>query len=202
MTFGWGTVVAIVRDESAERADLRVRDLQRDCHALGIMARIETLNAPEAIESSWPANGTSNIRRPLMSGANFTDLILPADHWPGLPYIDSPFFPERTPTPLICGGAGSRLPFYYPTHVNGVANQLIIGPSGTGKSSLIGAMVAAYLGIPEAHIAWIDSRLQLLRAGASAQRPGGLPQRRRGRHAAAVPARATRHRAERRRANL
>jgi type IV secretion system protein TrbE len=156
MTFGWGTVVAIVRDESAERADLRIRDLQRDCHALGIMARIETLNAPEAIESSWPGNGTSNIRRPLISGANFADLVLPADHWPGLPYIDSPFFPERTPTPLICGGAGSRLPFYYPTHVNGVANQLIIGPSGTGKSSLIGAMVAAYLGIPEAHIAWID----------------------------------------------
>jgi type IV secretory pathway VirB4 component len=156
MAFGWGSITAVVRDEDADRADLRIQALRRECHALGIMCRIEDLHAVEAIESTYPANGTSNVERILISGANFADLVLPADHWPGLPYIDSPFYPDNTPTPLVCGGAGSGSPFYYPTHINGVANQLIVGPSGSGKSSLLGAMATAYLGLPDARIAWLD----------------------------------------------
>ncbi len=156
MAFGWASVTAVIRDEDPDRADLRARDLKKECHALGIMARIEDLAASEAVESTWPANGTSNVERTLVSGANFADLVLPADPWPGLPYIDSPFFPERTPTPLVCGGAGSRIPFYFPTHINGVANQLIIGPSGSGKSSLLGGMATAYLALPNSRIAWLD----------------------------------------------
>jgi type IV secretion system protein TrbE len=156
MAFGWATVVAVIRDRDPDRADLRARDLLKECHTLGIMARIEDLHATEAIESTWPANGTSNVERILVTSANFADLTLPADHWPGLPYVDSPFYPERTPAPMVCGGAGSKSPFYFPTHINGVANQLIIGPSGSGKSSLLGAMACAYLQIPNARIAWLD----------------------------------------------
>ncbi|MBV8056335.1 MAG: hypothetical protein JO071_13960, partial [Deltaproteobacteria bacterium] len=114
MAFAWGSVIAVIRDKDPECADLRVRDMQKECHALGMMARIEDLHAVEAIESTWPANGTSNVERILISGANCSDLVLPADHWPGLPYIDCRFYPERTPTPLVCGGSGSKSPFYFP----------------------------------------------------------------------------------------
>ena len=155
MSFGWATVTAVIRDRDADRADLRARDLLKDCHALGIMARIEDANAVEAIQATWPGNGYSNVRRPLITGANLADIVLPVHHWPGVPHIDSPFFSERTPTPLVCGGTG-REPFWLPTHINGVANQLIIGPTGTGKSSLIGTMVAAYTGVPSVRIAWLD----------------------------------------------
>jgi type IV secretory pathway VirB4 component len=156
MAFGWATIVAAIRDHDPDRADLRARDLLKECHALGLMARIEDLHAVEAIESTWPANGTSNVERILITGANFADLTLPADHWPGLPYVDSAFYPERTPTPLICGGAGSQKPFYFPTHIGGVANQLIVGPSGSGKSTLLSVLATAYLSIPNSRIAWLD----------------------------------------------
>jgi type IV secretion system protein VirB4 len=155
MSFGWVTITAVIRDPDPERADLRVRDLQKDCHALGIMARIEDMNAVEAIEGTRPANGSSNIRRPLMTGANFADLVLPVDHWPGLPYMDSPAFPDNTPVPLICSGTG-REPFWWPTYIGQVGHQLIIGSTGTGKSGLIGALVAAYTGVPDARIVWLD----------------------------------------------
>ena len=156
MAFGHATVVALIRDEDPDRADLRVNDMRKECHSLGLMCRIEDLGAVEAIQSTWPANGTSNVERILISGANYADLVLPAHHWPGLPYIDSPFYPGKMPTPLECGGAGSGSPFYYPTHINGVSNQLVVGPSGSGKSSLLSALACAYLGIPEAHIVWLD----------------------------------------------
>lgn len=40
--------------------------------------------------------------------------------------------------------------------INGVTSQLIVGPSGTGKSALIANLVCAYLGIPNSRIAWLD----------------------------------------------
>jgi type IV secretion system protein TrbE len=157
MSFGWCTIVAVVYDEEAARADLRVRDLQRDCHALSIMARIEDLNAAEAIESTWPANGTSNIRRPLITGANFADLILPATPWGGTPYIDSEMYPPQTPTPLVLGGSGNGQPFHFPTHVNGVAHMIAIGPTGVGKTTLEAVLICAYLSIPNVRITCYDS---------------------------------------------
>src|SRR5215469_2302487 len=156
MAFGWASIIAVIRDEDPDRAELRAQEMRRECHSLGMMCRIEDLHAMEAIESTWPANGTSNVERIFISGGNYADLVLPAHHWLGLPYIDSPFYPDNTPAPLVCGGAGSGAPFYYPTHINGVASQLIVGPSGTGKSTLLATMVSAYLGIPNARIAWLD----------------------------------------------
>lgn len=156
MAFGHFTVVAIVKDEDAGRATLFARELIRECHSMGIMARLEGMNATEAIEGSWPGAADPNLRRNLVSGANWADIILPAEYWAGLLHISSPFYREATPTPLVLGGAGSKVPFALPTHVNGVASQLIVGPAGVGKSTLLGAMVSAYLGVPKARIAWLD----------------------------------------------
>jgi type IV secretion system protein TrbE len=61
----------------------------------------------------------------------------------------------KTPVPLIAKGSGGE-PFYVPTHHHGVANKLIIGPVGSGKSVLEGAMVCAATGIPDSRILWLD----------------------------------------------
>ncbi len=105
--------------------------------------------------SSWPGDGWSNVRRPMITAGNFAELVLPVEHWPGTPFIDSPFFERNTPVPLVCGGSG-REPFYPPSHIGGVANQLIIGPTGTGKSAALGVSVAATTGLPDARIVWLD----------------------------------------------
>ncbi len=122
---------------------------------MGIVARLEDANAPEAIMSSWPGDGWSNVRRPMITAGNFAELVLPVEHWPGTPFIDSPFFERNTPVPLVCGGSG-REPFYPPSHIGGVANQLIIGPTGAGKSAALGVAVAATTGLPDARIIWLD----------------------------------------------
>ena len=155
LPFGWCTITAIVKDTDPDRAYLRARDLIKDLNAIGLGARVEDANAAEAIMGSWPGDGWSNVRRPLINAGNFADLILPVEHWPGTPAIDSPFFDKGTPVPLICGGSG-REPFYPPSHMGGVANQLITGPTGTGKSALLGVLVAATTGTADARIVWLD----------------------------------------------
>jgi len=56
---------------------------------------------------------------------------------------------------LICGG-GAGIPFTFPIITNKVRHVLILGPTGTGKSTLIGAMVTAYTSIPNARIFALD----------------------------------------------
>ena len=155
MPFGWCTIVIIVWDANAELAELRRRDIYKDLSALGIVARLEDANAAEAIMSSWPGDGWSNVRRPIITAGNFAELILPVEHWPGTPFIDSSFFPPHTPVPLVCGGTGQE-PFDLPTHLGQVANQLMIGPTGSGKSAALGMMVAAATALTDIRIVWLD----------------------------------------------
>src|SRR6266851_4201860 len=49
-----------------------------------------------------------------------------------------------------------REPFYPPSHIGGVANQLMIGPTGSGKSAALGVSVAATTGLLDARIVWLD----------------------------------------------
>jgi type IV secretion system protein TrbE len=155
LPFGWCTITAVVKDNDPERATARARGLIKDLSALGLFARLEDANAVEAVHGTYPGDGWSNVRRPLLSAGNFAELILPAAHWPGTPAVDSPFYEKDTPVPLACGGSGQE-PFYPPTHIGGVANQLIIGVTGAGKSALLGAMVAGATGLPAAQIVWLD----------------------------------------------
>ncbi|HEX4209356.1 MAG TPA: hypothetical protein VHY56_03110, partial [Candidatus Binataceae bacterium] len=155
MPFGWCTITTVVRDTDPERATSRARNLVKDLSALGLIARVEDANAVDAALGALPADGWSNVRRPMITAGNFAELILPVAHWLGTPFVDSSFYPEKTLVPLACGGSGKE-PFYLPTHIGGVANQLIIGSTGSGKSVLLGQMVAGGTGLPDSRILWLD----------------------------------------------
>jgi type IV secretion system protein TrbE len=155
LAFGWLTITALIWDTDPDRASMRARDLVKDLAALGLIARVEDANAVEAVMGTWPGNAWNNIRRPMMTAANFAEMVLPVEHWKGTPTIESAFFAADTPVPLICGGSG-REPFYVPSHLGGVSNQLVIGPTGSGKSSYLGAQASAITGIPNARVVWLD----------------------------------------------
>jgi type IV secretion system protein TrbE len=153
--FGWATITAVIKDTDSERATARARGLVKDLSAIGLIARVEDANAVEAAQGTWPGDGWSNVRRPMITAGNFAELTLPVEHWPGTPFVDSPFYEPNTPVPLACGGSGKE-PFYPPTHIGGVANQLIVGPIGAGKSAYMGATIAAVSGLLNAQIVWLD----------------------------------------------
>lgn len=81
--------------------------------------------------------------------------MLPTESWQGTPEIESPYYDANTPAPLICVGAG-RAPFFFPSHVAGVSNGLIIGATGAGKSVLLAVMVSAASCLPRVRIHWLD----------------------------------------------
>jgi type IV secretion system protein TrbE len=56
---------------------------------------------------------------------------------------------------LICGGVGGE-PFELPMEVDGIPHMLIIGPTGTGKSTILSAMTCGFLREPGARVFIFD----------------------------------------------
>jgi type IV secretion system protein TrbE len=161
--FGWGKAICIIRDEDSDRATFRAHNTLKELYAMRFAARLETLHTPTAVMESWPGYVLSDkrkqairIRTPLISARNFADLILPATPWAGTRHINSEMYPAGTPTPLVVSGGGNGSPFFFPTHVDGVAHMAVIGPTGVGKTTLEGAVICAYDSIPDVRITAFD----------------------------------------------
>jgi type IV secretion system protein VirB4 len=153
--YGWASITALVMGPDAAEVNSRARQLGKDLSANQHMGRIEDAMAVEAVKSSWPGQGTSNERRPLISGFNYADIGMPVGRWQGTPEIDSTFIPKGTAAPIIVTGSGLE-PFYVPTSIRSVMHQIIIGPTTGGKSTLLGTMVAGLAVLPDVRIIWLD----------------------------------------------
>jgi type IV secretion system protein VirB4 len=158
MPMGFARITAIIRDKDATRCEDRTHDTVKNMNRLGITARIEDVYAAELIEETWPGNPTTSVRKPNsgprqpnVKGSTFVNFALPLDRWPGSDFIDCEFFDQQPPAPFI--GAGN---FNFPTHDDGVGNQVWFGPIGAGKSAMMGNLVSGLTAIPEARIFWLD----------------------------------------------
>ncbi|MBV8456083.1 MAG: hypothetical protein JO122_05660, partial [Acetobacteraceae bacterium] len=164
--FGRTTITAIVRDHDPDLATMRAYGLIEACHNCTsgpMMARLEDVNAAEAIAGSYPGHiilddkeHVANQRKILVTGFNFADAVLPASYYPGEPYIRSELFPKDTHTPLVIAGP-SLEPFFWPTHADPAnPHQLWLGPTSSGKSFTIWFVAVALLGISHSRIVALD----------------------------------------------
>jgi type IV secretion system protein TrbE len=161
-SFGTVSCVAIVRDRDPAEADVCVHNLKGILNGKGIMARIETIGAAKAIETTWPGHllmkadeyEANRLRIPL-TGFNFWDLAIPAKYWEGTPHVQSSMYSPQTPTPLVCSGSAGE-PFYFPTHVGGRGHMLGIGGTGSGKSTLAAVLACGLQAIPDSSLTWLD----------------------------------------------
>jgi type IV secretion system protein TrbE len=153
--YGFITICAIVRGEDENDVKSRARQLTKDLAAINHGSRIEDAAAVDAIEGSWPGQGTGNDRRPLLSGRNYAEIVMPVHHWAGTPDIDSRFYPAGTAVPLQVSGSGSE-PFNLPSAIRDVGHMWVVGPTTGGKSTLLGVIVSAYSCLPNIHIVWLD----------------------------------------------
>jgi type IV secretion system protein VirB4 len=152
---GFGTITIEIKGEDEEQVHSGARQIVKDYNDLGQGARIEDANAVAALQGALPANGIDNVRRPLMLAPNFAEQAMPVGHWEGSTTIDSPFFPKDTPVPLVCIGSGDE-PFYLPPHIRGVGHQLVIGPTGAGKSVYLAVLIAALTVLRNVRIVLLD----------------------------------------------
>ncbi len=153
--YGYYTSVFVLMGEEGKIVDESAKHLIKQIEMRGFQARIETVNAMEAFLGSLPGHGYQNIRRPLIHSLNLADLLPLTSVWPGLEKNPCSYYPSNSPPLLYAATAGST-PFRLNLHVDDVGHTLIIGPTGSGKSVLIGILAAQHFRYPHAQVFLFD----------------------------------------------
>jgi type IV secretion system protein VirB4 len=153
--YGYYTTVVVVAEQDANTADTNAREVLKQFHHHGFDARIEHINANDSWLGSLPGHGYHNVRRPLMNSQNLAHLMPTTTAWPGPDKNPSPFLPPDSP-PLCYAATTGSTPFRLNIHVGDVGHTLVFGPTGSGKSALLGLLMAQFFRYRNAQVFCFD----------------------------------------------
>lgn len=152
--YGYYTCTLVLMSEG-DGIDALAREVRKEFANRGFPARIETINALEAYLGSLPGHGYQNVRRSPIHTLNLSDLLPLTSVWPGLEQNPCSYYPPQSPALLTAATSGST-PFRFNVHVSDVGHTLIIGPTGSGKSSLVGLIQSQFMRYPDAQVFTFD----------------------------------------------
>ena len=138
---GYYTSVVVLMDEDRSELERSARHIEKVLHQLGFAARIETLNTMDAFLGSLPGHGVENVRRPPLNTMNLADLLPTSTIWTGSATAPCPMYPPDAPPLMQCVTHGAT-PFRLNLHVRDVGHTLMLGPTGSGKSTHLGILAA------------------------------------------------------------
>ena len=141
VTYGYYTSVVVVMDEDRERLEQSARQIKRLINNLGFNARVETINTVEAWLGSLPGHSAPNLRRPMLHTMHLADMLPLSSVWPGRDHAPCPFYPAGSP-PLLHAATDGSTPFRLNLHIGDLGHTLMLGPTGSGKSTAL-ALIAA-----------------------------------------------------------
>jgi type IV secretion system protein VirB4 len=154
VAFGHLTTTITVMDADRKRVEDKVRAVERVVNGLGFTCIRETLNAVEAWLSSLPGQVYANVRQPLVHTLNLAHLMPLSSVWAGPTRNDH----LNAPALLQARTSGST-PFRLSTHVGDVGHMMIAGPTGAGKSVMLGLIALQFRRYPDSQIYIFDKGL-------------------------------------------
>jgi len=134
--------------------------VQRLLSETGFTSCVEDINTTEAFLGSLPGNITNNLRQMPISTIVLADILPTTSIWAGLRHCPHPEFPPNTPS-LMHASTEGITPFRFNLHVGDVGHTLIFGPTGAGKSTLIGLILAQFRAFKNARVYAFDKGYSL-----------------------------------------
>jgi type IV secretion system protein VirB4 len=153
--FGYYNSVIILMHQSKKLLDEAVELTVKSINNLGFVPRVETINAIESYLGSLPGHGYHNVRRSIINTLNLSDLLPTTAIWLGLKYNICPFYPKNS-APLFYAATTGYSPFRVSLHVGDVGHTLIVGPTGSGKSTLVSFIMAQHFRYDTAQVFCFD----------------------------------------------
>ena len=146
------TLTISVCDQSEAVALERIRQIRQVADGLGFVTVLETINAVEAWLGSLPGQPYADLRRPILLTPSLAHLLPLSAVWAGEAsnrHLDGP--------PLLVAATDGATPFRLNLHHGDVGHTLIVGPTGAGKSVLLGLLAAQWRRYPGAQVFIFDA---------------------------------------------
>lgn len=153
--FGYYTSTILLHGENPQQVREIARQVVKHVTNIGFDARIEEVNAVEAYLGSIPGNIVANVRRPLINTANLSHLLPMTAVWAGAKEQPCPFYPPNSPVLLQARTDGST-PYRLCLHAGDLGHTAIVGPTGSGKSTLVATLAAQHFRYPNAKVFVFD----------------------------------------------
>ena len=151
VSFGYYTATVTVWDDDPAVVQQKAREVERVINGLGFTTMLETMNAVDAWLSSLPGHCYANVRMPLLHSLNLSHLLPFSAVWAGPLHNDHLKAP-----PLLYAKTSGNTPFRLSNHIGDVGHQMIIGPTGAGKSVLMAVMAMQFLRYKDAQVFVFD----------------------------------------------
>jgi type IV secretion/conjugal transfer VirB4 family ATPase len=151
VSFGYFTATVTVWDEDLTRVQEKLRDIERVLGGMGFATINENINGVEAWLSSLPGHVHANVRMPIIHTLNLAHMIPFSSPWAG---------PARcahlNDSVLSYARTAGNTPFRLSPFVGDVGHQMVIGPTGAGKSVLLNMMAMQFLRYEKAQVFIFD----------------------------------------------
>ena len=151
VTFGYFTATITIWDKDLQVVNDKSREVERVINGMGFATVSETVNAVDAWLSSLPGQTYANVRIPIIHSLNLSHTIPFSAVWAGPAWnrhLDAP--------PLMHVSTAGHTPFRYSNHVSDVGHQMIVGPTGAGKSVLMSMICLQFLRYESAQVFIFD----------------------------------------------
>ena len=138
--FGTFSANILLQDKDLDTLSKNTKYLRQFFERRGFKTRIESINLFEAFLGTLPGHLSENLRRPIISHDVLCDILPLNKNFIGeIVSPNSSFKGMKSPLAQITSN-GDNL-FYLNLHDKDLANTLVLGPPGSGKSVLLGFLV-------------------------------------------------------------
>ena len=148
---GFYTCTLIVDGDSIDEVEERVDVISKTINNIGFITIEESINSVEAFLGSIPGNITNNIRMPILNTITLSHLLPVSSVWGGdswNKHLNSP--------PLIYTKTKGSTPFRFNIHIEDIGHSAIVGPTGYGKSVLLGLIASSFMKYKDSRVYFFD----------------------------------------------
>ena len=148
---GFYTCTLIVDGDSIDEVEERVDIISKTINNMGFITIEESINSVEAFLGSIPGNITNNIRMPILNTVTLSHLLPVSSVWGG----DS-WNKHLNAPPLIYTKTKGSTPFRFNIHIEDIGHSAIVGPTGYGKSVLLGLIASSFIKYKDSRVYFFD----------------------------------------------
>lgn len=156
VSYGFWTSTVVLMGRDVEYLSAAAEYVYKNIDGLGFPCRIEDVNCVEAFLGSLPGHGYENVRRPEIHSMNLADCLPLTSTWQGPASNPCSFYKRLYKSgvvpPIFQGSSSGGTPFRVVLHNGDVGHTMVLGPTGAGKSTILGLLAQSHFRYPGARL--------------------------------------------------